>query len=165
MKSRCFYIKYDYIVLDFYLITAVYNCVTVIDKVRFKSVYYLEVGIFLVYLFNGIHSLGVCLGITVVGYGYCLMPPCMSLLYKHRRSCNCIHIRHICMHMKLYSFFGSIILLRFYLDKHYRLRIKAVAVQKIVRLITAVCKYLCAVLDKAVAVELCIINKQLHYHR
>ena len=69
------------------------------------------------------------------------------------------------MHMKLYSLFGSIVLLRLYLDKHYRLRIKAVAVQKIVSLITAVCKYLCAILNKAVAVELCIINEQLHYHR
>ena len=74
MKSRCFYVKYDYIVLDFYIVTY---------KVCLKTINHLEVGIVLVYLLNGIHSLRICLCVAVVGYSYCLVTPCVSLLYKH----------------------------------------------------------------------------------
>ena len=83
MKSRCFYVKYDYIVLDFYIVTPVNNCVSVIYKVCLKTINPLEVGIVLVYLLNGIHSLRIRLCVAVVGYSYRLVAPCVSLLYKH----------------------------------------------------------------------------------
>ena len=83
MKSRCFYVEYDYIVLDFYIVTSVNNCVSVIYKVCLKTINHLEVGIVLVYLLNGIHSLRICLCVAVVGYSYRLVTPCVSLLYKH----------------------------------------------------------------------------------
>ena len=59
---------------------------------------------------------------------------------------------------------GSVVLLGLYINYHYRLRIKAVVMHKFIHLITAVCKYCSAVFYEFIAVELCIVHKQLHYH-
>ena len=120
-KTCGFNVKNYYFVIYRTVCTALYKRMSVIDKISLHSVKDLKfsVGIILANAVQCVHSVRKRLNIAVVGDCHSPMSPFKRPLYQISRRGDCVQIRHIAVHMKLHTLFGSVVGFRRNFDLHY----------------------------------------------